>query len=522
MKFKKLFSRPNNFFLCSIFALALSSLSHSAFATDAYSQTTQGGAYPSYPTINYGTGANAEQLKRGEYLTKLGDCIACHTTQNGKPFAGGYPIDTPFGTIYTPNLTADKETGIGSWSEKDFIRAMRDGISPHGQYYYPAFPYLFFNIVSDEDLLAIRAYLQAVPAVHQMNKKNSMMFPFNWRFLQLGWRIMFFDMQKTGPFTPNPKQSVAWNRGNYLVNGLGHCGMCHTPSYFLLSEKYSLAAPIRKYDFTGNMVQGFYAPNITSTLLRNVTTDEFSRVFLQDRLIGGGSVEGPMKDANHDSLKYLTMDDIKAIDTYLVSVVSQTPPKRTSSTSGSTQGQDIYEKYCTGCHTTGAGGAPKIGDATAWAPRIKQGLNVMYKNAINGIRGMPPKGTCISCTNQEIQDAVNYIVDQSGSSAGTETTTTAKAIPKLTMADGKRIYEKYCAICHAPGTHYLNAPKVGDQQTWAPLIKEGVDIAILRTIQGYGNMSPRGGCSQCNDAEIKAAVLYMIQNSQTGKDYNLW
>lgn len=494
-------------------------LSVSAMA-DSASPASQPDEYPTYPTIDYGTDAKAEQLKRGEYLTKLGDCIACHTAHGGKPFAGGFPIDTPFGTIYTPNLTADKETGLGSWSEKDFIRAMREGISEHGHYYYPAFPYLYFNITTDDDLQAIWAYLQAIPTVHQKNMKNSMMFPFNWRFLQLGWRILFFETQKTGPYNPDPKQSDAWNRGNYLVNGLGHCGMCHTPSYYLLSEKYSLAAPMRKYDFTGNMVQGFYAPNITSALLKNVTVDEFAKVFLEDRIIGGGNVEGPMKEANHDSLKYLTPDDINAIHTYLVSVVSQTPPK--SSSAGSTQGKDIYDKYCTGCHTTGAGGAPKIGDAAAWGPRLKQGLSVMYKNAITGVGGMPPKGTCISCSDQEIQDAVNYIASQSGSSSGEATTTAAKVIPKLTMEDGKRIYEKYCAICHAPGTNYLNAPKVGDQAAWKPIIKEGVDIAILRTIQGYGNMSARGGCSQCNDAEIKAAVLYMIQNSQTDKDYNLW
>lgn len=516
----KFLSSAIKFSLCSIFAL--SAVSANALPNQS-PHPMHAEQYPTYPSINYGTGAQAKQLKRGEYLTKLGDCIACHTTPGGKAFAGGLAIGTPFGTIYTPNITADKETGLGKWSEKDFIRAMRDGVSHQGKYYYPAFPYLYFNLVTDEDLHDIWMYLQAVPAINQPSKKIELIFPFNWRFLQLGWRILFFETQKTGPYKPNPQQSALWNRGNYLVNGLGHCGMCHTPSYYLISSQYTLGAPIRKYNFTGNMVQGYYAPDITSNLLKNVSVNDFAKVFYNDQLIGGGAVQGPMKEANQDSLKYLTMDDVKAIHVYLSSVVSKTPPKTvTSGSSGLSQGKDIYDKYCTGCHTTGAGGAPKIGDHADWAPRLKQGMPVLYKNAIDGIRGMPPKGSCMNCTHQEIQEAVDYIASESGSSKSTQTMSTAKAIPKLTVADGKRIYEKYCAICHAPNAHYLNAPVLGDRAAWEPIIKHGVDIAILHTIQGYGNMPARGACTQCNDAEIKAAVLYMIQNSQTGKDYNLW
>src|SRR3990167_3874965 len=140
-------------FFCIIFTLASIFVVTSAHATDPYAQTTHGGEYPSYPVINYGVGEKAEQLKRGEYTTKLGDCIACHTAPHGgKPFAGGFPVETPFGTIYTPNITADKKTGLGHWSEADFIHAMQEGISPHGKYYYPAFPYLYFNIVTTQDL----------------------------------------------------------------------------------------------------------------------------------------------------------------------------------------------------------------------------------------------------------------------------------------------------------------------------------------------------------------------------------
>lgn len=510
--------------LCAIFILYGIVFNQVALATGAYTATIHKEKYPEYPTIQYGTGEKAQQIKRGEYLVKMGDCIACHTApKGGKPFAGGYPVKTPFGTIYTPNITPDKKMGIGNWSDADFIKAMRQGISPTGHYYYPAFPFPYFNKVTTKDLLAIRAYLNAIPPVQQVNKKTDLTFPFNWRFLQLGWRMMFFQFQKTGPYKPNPNKSAAWNRGNYLVNGLGHCGMCHTPSYYLLSKKYPLGAPIKKYALAGTMVDGFYAPNITSTLLKNTPLEEFANVFLKDRLIGGGEVQGPMKEANHDSLKYLTMDDIKAIDTYLLSVKSEVPPKPSHShQSGLAQGKDTYNTYCTGCHTTGAGGAPKIGDAAAWKPLLKQGMNTLYKNAINGIRGMPPKGTCTSCTNQDIQYAVNYIVSTVKPGAAKATTKPKpKPIKKLTMDDGKKLYEQHCASCHNPGTA-ADAPKLGDEKTWKPIIAQGVDVVIMHTIKGYGQMAPRGGCKKCDDAEIKAAVKYMLQRSQTGKDYSLW
>jgi len=495
-------------------------------ATDSFAKTTHLGEYPSYPKIVYSSGTKAEKIKRGEYLVKMGDCIACHTAPHGgKAFAGGLGIKTPFGTLYTPNITPNKETGIGGWSDNDFIKAMHEGISPKGHYYYPAFPFYYFNIIKTQDLLDIHAYLNAIPSVHQKNKKDTIIFPFNWRFLQIGWRLLFFTFHKKGPYRYNPKESQAWNRGYYLVNGLAHCGMCHTPSYYLIWKKFPLAAPIQKYALTGNMVQGFYAPNITSTLLKNVSLKELANVFLKDKLIGNGEVQGPMKDANHDSLKYLTKNDIKAIDIYLLSIKNKEPPKPSHThQSGLAQGKTIYNQYCSSCHTTGAGGAPKIGDNVAWAPRLKEGLNSLYKDAINGIGGMPAKGMCLSCTNQEIQYAVNYIISKSTSSTSRTagTGTSAQSTKKLTMADGKHIYETHCALCHDKGKQHLNAPVFGNKQQWKPIIKQGLDVVLMHTIKGYGNMPARGGCTTCNDAEIKAAVKYMVQNSQTGKDYSLW
>lgn len=492
------------------------------FATDNLAATVHKGYYPTYPTINYGTSPKAALIKRGEYLVKLGDCIACHTTHSGgKPFAGGLPISTPFGTIYTPNITPDKKTGIGSWNIEQFIKVMREGISPQGKYYYPAFPYLYFNKITNDDLIAIKAYLDAIPAVKQENRKNELIFPFNWRFLQLGWRLLFFQFQKSGPYKPDPTKSDAWNRGAYLVRGLGHCAMCHTPSHYFIFKSWILAAPIYKYDLTGAFVQGYYAPNISSTNLAHTPIQDIADVFLKDKLIGGGKVEGPMAEANHDSLKYLTMNDIKAIAVYLKSVKSEIPPQPSHGT-GLVAGKKIFDQYCQGCHLTGAGGAPKIADQAAWEPLIKQGLNTLYKNAINGIGGMPAKGTCTTCTNKEIQAAVQYIVSQSkpGVAATLGHTLPVKPMKPLTLEDGKNIYNRYCKACHDGS--YKGAPVLGAKEAWKPRIQQGIDVLLVHTIQGYKNMPARGSCSECNDAQIKAAVIYMVQESKTKGDYTLW
>lgn len=517
----KNFKRSN--FLKLTLLLALTSLgttSVSAEVSNSYTETKQEGHYPDYPQINYGTGTQADTLKRGEYLAKLGDCIACHTKPGvtGKSFSGGYPIKTPFGTIYTPNITPDKETGIGNWTNEQFIRAMREGISPQGKYYFPAFPYPYFNRLPDSDLLAIKAYLDAIPAVNQTNQKNDLIWPISWRFLQLGWRTLFFH--NDGPYKPDSSKDNDWNRGAYLVLGLGHCDMCHTESHYFISKKWVMGAPIMKYHLAGAMVEGFYAPNITSTLLKDTSVQTLADVFKKDLMVGGGSVEGPMKEANHNSLKYLTDNDVKSINDYLSSVVSATPPMP-SVGNGLEAGKKVYDQYCSGCHLTGAGGAPKVGDTAAWDTLKRLGLNKLYENAINGIDGMPPKGTCMTCTTANIQDAVQYMLSESAPGVTNALGLTPLPPPKpLTLEDGKKIYNQYCQVCHTG--NYPGAPVVGNKQQWAPLIDNGVETLIEHSITGYNNMPARGSCSTCNDAQIKAAVIYMIEQSKTKGDYTLW
>jgi len=498
----------------SLVAVIFCTFISAAMAAESVPTTERGGKYPAYPTANYGKDpTQAALIKKGEYLVKAGDCIACHTDgPDGKPFAGGLPIKTPFGTIFSTNITPDKETGIGNWTDKQFIDALRHGKTPDGSYYFPVFPYIYFNKLSDQDALAIKAYLHAIPAVQQQNKPLDMPIPFRWRFGQIAWRLLFF---KDEPFQPDPRQSAEWNRGKYLVTGLGHCGMCHSPLNFLGAEK-------KEYYLTGGFVDGFYAPNISSTNLANTPVQDVVNVFLKDKLIGGGDVQGPMLEVNHDSLVHLDRADLDAIVVYLKTVKSKTPPKPKSATQVSLKvGEKVYNQYCQGCHTTGAGGAPKMGDVNAWAPIIKLGLNQLYTNAIAGIGGMPPKGTCASCSTAEIQSAVQYIVSKSQGAAGAVSAAAAPVtVDPTSIAKGKQIYDKICSACHNNGL--LGAPKIRDKAAWAPLIDEGMPQLFQRAIGGYHNHPPKGACNECSDADVIAAVKYMVQESKSDGDYQLW
>jgi cytochrome c5 len=471
--------------------------------------------FPPYPPLKV-TGKKADLIKRGEYLTKAGDCIACHTntTDKGPAFAGGLAMQTPFGVIYTPNITPDKATGIGSWTDAEFLKAMHEGISPQGEYYYPAFPYLYFNKITKEDVLAIKAYLDSIPAVNQKNRPNEMVWPFSWRFLQFGWRLLFFHPHKTSGYTPHPDYSAEWNRGAYLTEGLGHCAMCHTPSYNILSADLPLGAPIRKYDLTGGRVQGFLAPNIMKANIGNVSDEEFIQVFTHNRMIGGGKVEGPMLEVNEDSLKHLSHSDLLAIVTYLKSVNSQLPPKPKASRGS--PGKPTYEVYCAACHATGAGGAPKYGDPISWDPLIKKGITTLYTTAITGIGGMPAKGTCFSCTDEEIKEAVDYMT----ASVAGKVVKIIPPIKKLTLADGQHIYEEKCSVCHRTGIK--NAPKPGDISAWKPMVAAGFFQTYKNVLYGHKGHPPRGGCSTCSDAELIAAVKYMMQKSAPNENYSLW
>jgi cytochrome c5 len=499
---------------------------NAAKAPDSYYNALFQGSMPTYPSIQYGTGPQAELIKKGEYLAIVGDCISCHSKQGRAAFSGGLAMETPFGTIFTPNITPDKTTGIGNWTQAQFIKAMHEGMSPNGKYYYPAFPYIYFHYVTQEDLVALKAYLDAIPPVVANNKPPKMKFLLGWRFLQLGWRLLFF--RDDSYFKPDPKQSPLWNRGKYLVEGLGHCGMCHTPMYYLVSKNLVLGAPIKKYNLAGAFVQGFYAPDITKTNLKNVSMQGLADVFLNARMIGGGYVQGPMAEAVHYSLSRLTVEDVQAIATYLKSVKSETTPIPES---GSTLkiGEAVYKQHCKVCHTSHVAEAPQFGNQADWVGILeKKGLNQLYANVINGIGDMPPRGTCLSCSTEQLQAAVLYIIANSvprtGHVLGAEKTaikaTEEATAPPLSLQEGQQIYLRYCDQCH--NGSFAGAPKLGDKAAWEPLIDRGIPRLLAQTLYGHHNMPAYGGCQDCTQTQMLEALIYMVQMSKSSGNYLLW
>ena len=482
------------------------------------------GRYPVYPAIDYASQPDPQAVRRGEYMAKVGDCIACHTDTTNtveQVFAGGLPIATPFGTFYTPNITPDKATGIGDWSEADFIRAMRQGIRADGSNAFPAFPYVYFNRMRESDLKDIWAYLRALPPIQKKNLDNTLPFPLDVRFFQYGWKWLFFYPDE-GVYEDDPNQSAQWNRGAYLVKGAGHCSMCHT-------EMNLLGAAKKEYFLTGAFIEGYWAPDITSLGLAGSSRFEVADVFIDDELIHkAGKVQGPMAEANHDSLRYLTRDDQLAIAEYLKSVVSKQPrsvPERQAEQAPLKRGEQVYANVCVICHLDGKVGAPRIGDQADWANRLQQSsLSTLYEHAIDGYNKMPAKGACVTCSDSDISDAVDYILYHSFDHSywqRLKNPPQAQRKQATSLELGESIYQAHCASCHDSGQS--GAPIIGDFATWQPLLHKNIDTLITNTVNGIGAMPTKGGCEQCSGAEIIAAVKYLAQESQQeGKDYSLW
>lgn len=471
------------------------------------------GYYAEYPQTKPATGEKEAQIKRGEYIAKMGDCLACHTnvSEGGEPFSGGLPIATPFGTFYSPNITPDVKTGIGAWTEADFIRALKEGKNPKGQHYFPVFPYIYYANTTHEDLKDLYAYLMSIPPVERKN--HPLPFPFNVpgaRFSLLGWNLLFF--YPNAPYQPNPKASDAWNRGQYIVDGLGHCSMCHTPLN-------PLGAPKTNYYLTGAFIDGYWAPNITQYGLATATPEEVMRVFTKDELINqAGPVAGPMAEVNHNSLRYLSQEDLKAIVTYLKTVQSEEPNSLPPSNEPPTlaRGKQVYLRACIICHQNGEMTAPRIGNGANWAMRLNNSsLQTLYKNAINGYNSMPPKGACVTCSENDIISAVDYILNTSLSRSQWLDVAAAKLSEKTTT--GQAVYDKQCSTCHAQGN--LGAPRLGDTAAWKPLIVKNIDVLVQNTLN---EKTHPGKCRECSTHDVLEAIKYMIHESSEDKNFTLW
>ena len=295
-----------------------------------------------------------ELIAYGKALVEAGDCAGCHTTDPAKPFAGGKRIDTPFGAIYAPNLTPDRDTGIGAWADADFTRALRYGVAPDGSNYYPAFPYPYFTRMTKDDTLAIRAYLGTLAPVVSRNKPPELRWPFGYRGLMRIWNTMFF---KPGLFEPDQSQSAAWNRGGYLVTGLGHCGACHTPKNYFGADKQAQA-------LSGNEVGGWYAPRLDGaprTGLKSWSVEDIVE-YLQSGRNAKSHADGLMAEVVVNSTSKMSDADVRAIAVYLKGLPPArretivTPPDEATMKTG----QAVYAKFCIACHEADGTGSPRI------------------------------------------------------------------------------------------------------------------------------------------------------------------
>jgi mono/diheme cytochrome c family protein len=330
--------------------------------------------------------AGPDPLARGKYLAAAGNCVTCHTAPGGELFAGGRAFHTDFGTIYSTNITPHPEAGLGGWTEAQFVRAMRDGVSADGTHLYPAFPYTAFAKVSDEDLREIFAYLKSIPPSAARPPANAMGFPFNQRALMRVWNALFFD---AAPFAPDPQQSAEWNRGAYLVQGLGHCGACHTPRNALGAEQadQALSGGVFMHEVPGGEVRKWSGVNLTSadSGLKAWSVEDIA-TYLQTGHSNRSASFGPMNEVIGNSTRHLSEADNRAIAVYLKSLPPiERSPKVTPDEKIMRDGETQYTIHCGTCHLpTGLGaapgtelGAPLVGSAVAQAENPASLINII-------------------------------------------------------------------------------------------------------------------------------------------------
>lgn len=293
------------------------------------------------------------QIAEGRYLVAAGDCEACHVPEGARTMSGGVPLRTPFGTIYSSNISSDPKTGIGTWTLAQFDRAMRHGRSADGDRLFPAFPYPWFTKVTDQDVAAIYAYLRTLPPVKMRPPPNTIPFPLTLGIAKGAWNWLFFT---PGAFKPDSAKSPEWNRGAYLVQGLGHCGACHTPVNFLGAAKQGHA-------YQGGMLDNWFAPNLTDTSRTGLADwgEDDIVSFLKTGRTARAVAYGPMAQVVQDSTSHLTDADLKAIAVYLKGLAGpKAPAPSAPPTYVANAGQAIYADKCSACHQSRGQGVPAM------------------------------------------------------------------------------------------------------------------------------------------------------------------
>lgn len=302
---------------------------------------------------------DANIVDRGRYLARAGNCVSCHTSPGGPAFAGGLGFETPFGKLYSSNITSDPDTGIGKWSIEEFGRALREGVRPDGEHLYPAFPYTAYSRISDDDVLALYAYFKVIKPVKFTPPANQMSFPFNQRWTLGVWKAMYFDAAR---FEPDPSQSEPWNRGAYLVEGLAHCSACHSPRNALGAELSDSSMTGGEYnDRVGSgEIRPWSAPNLTDVPngLASWSVEDLVGYFTTGRT-AFTETHGPMNEVILNSTRHLSEPDVTAMAVYLKSL----PGNRGDISEAANadvlkEGATLYDLHCGTCHQpTGLGGS---------------------------------------------------------------------------------------------------------------------------------------------------------------------
>jgi mono/diheme cytochrome c family protein len=385
--------------------------------------------------------ASADAVKRGEYLARAADCLVCHTVPGGADYAGGLAIPLPFGTLYSTNITPDKDTGIGDYSDQDFLNAIHRGTRRDGANLYPAMPFASYTYMSDADALAIKAYLFSLAPVHAVDRPNTLTFPFNQRWSLAFWSLLFNQDIR---FAPNTAKSAEWNRGAYVAEALAHCGECHTP------RNIAFALDNRK-KFGGAVTAGWHAFNISSDTDSGIgkwRDDELFNYLSTGHAAGYGTAAGPMGEAVDQSFSRMSPADIRAVIAYLRSVPavasSATPetiappapasPKDGGATSD-VLGKRVFEGACVSCHSW-TGVSPISPYATIAGTRAVNdpGATNVAQIVISGTKRYTPQGVVSmpafggTYSDAEIAAVTNYVTIRFG---GKDSKVTEKDVAEL-------------------------------------------------------------------------------------------
>jgi mono/diheme cytochrome c family protein len=361
---------------------------------------------------------SADNIARGAYLARAGDCAACHTARGGAAYAGGRAVDTPFGQVIAPNITPDRETGIGAWSADDFWNALHNGIGRNGRLLYPAFPYPNYTRVTREDADALFAFLRSVPPQRQPNRPHALRFPYDSQAALAAWRLLYF---KPGVYAAQPQRGADWNRGAYLVEGLGHCSACHSPRNSLGASTQGLQGGLIP-------VLGWYAPALGSS-------DPHLAQLLRTGVSPRGAVFGPMADVVGQSLQHLSLQDVDAMAVYLSSLPAEPEERRPAAPPSESLlklGATLYGRHCADCHGKDGRGALGEDGAPAYPP-LAGNRTLLMEEPVNAIRvvlnggfapatagnprpyGMPPYSRVLD--DAEVAAVVSYVRASWGNAA---------------------------------------------------------------------------------------------------------